>query len=376
MTISTAAPRRLLRRVVQIPLGLRALLGWTTTMVLVVILAPGVLSPYSLSVLLVVLMTLPGAVALNIVFGMCGQVSIGNAAFLAVGAFGAATIVRHAPDLPPLVVVLACGAICAFVGLLVGAPAARLRGLFLLISTLAFHYIAMYSLERYQSSVVGEIGFAVPSFAIFGWTAVGQSDWLIIFGVLSALSLGLMSLLRHGRLGRSWLAIREHELVATSVGISVSRAKLLAFVISSALIGMQGALIAYYSHVVQYETFTFLLAVQYIAMVIIGGLGTVAGTVIGTTCIVSLPYVLQSLSDQWSGQSGVGRFVFDHLFELQNIVYGGLITLFILLAPGGLHSIVRGAGQSLIKRVTRSAPPADSSRRVPTSDKGPARAEG
>jgi len=320
----------------------------TLGLALVVVVLPSMLSNYVLGIGTIVLFTIPGAVALNIVFGLCGQISAGNAAFLAIGAFIAAGMTHTWPDTPTILVLLAAASIGAIAGVLVGAPAVRVRGLLLLVSTLAIHFIVLYLTERYQKNEVGQAGFLLPQFDILGWQPLRTIEWFKTFGVFAILSLLVMGAFRYSRLGRSWLAIRENETAAEVLGVRLMRAKLLAFVISSALIAVQGALFAYYVGILQYETFAFDMVIQYIAIVIIGGLGSIPGTVVGATLVVSLPYLLRSLSENLKGSDGIAGFVDDNIFNIQRFTYGALIVVFLLFFPDGIESIVRRVWQWLL----------------------------
>ncbi|HEY4332996.1 MAG TPA: branched-chain amino acid ABC transporter permease [Ilumatobacteraceae bacterium] len=323
------------------------LAGWAVATFILVAFVPGMLSTYIIGIGTIFLFTVPGAVGLNIVFGLCGQVSAGCAAFLAVGAFTAAGITFYQPHAPTLIVLLGAAVAGAIGGLIVGAPAVRVRGLLLLISTLAFHYIVVYAISEFQVDKVGQAGFALPDFNVFGWKPESTEQWFKTFGVAAMLALLLMHILRHSRLGRGWLAIREHELAAEVLGVYNRRAKLLAFVISSAVISVQGAMFAYYLIILQHETFTFDIAIQYIAIVIIGGLGSIAGTAAGTLLVVSLPYVLRSLAENIHSTTGILGFFTNHIFDIQSFSYGLLIVLFLLFFPDGLDGIVRSIGHRL-----------------------------
>lgn len=302
---------------------------------------PLVLSSYTIGIGTVIMLTLPGALALNIVFGLCGQVSAGNAAFMALGAFTAAAITQNLHHAPALLVLIIAGLVGALGGLVVGIPAIRVRGLLLLISTLAFHYIILYAVQRYQTSAVGDAGFILPTFNILAWTPKSTSQWYQTFTVFGVLCFLITVLLRRSPLGRTWLSVRENDVAAEVLGVRVARAKLSAFVISSVMISVQGALFAYYLSTLQYTVFDLNLAIQYIAIVLIGGLGSAGGTAAGTVLIVALPYVLQSLSSQFSAGSGFGKWLSVNIFDLENLIYGALIVVFLLYLPDGLESFTR-----------------------------------
>jgi branched-chain amino acid transport system permease protein len=159
---------------------------------------------------------------------------------------------------------------------------------------------------------------------------------LLIFAVAA---LWQMANILRTRVGRAWIAVRDGDVAAEIVGVNVIRAKISAFVVSSFMIGVQGGLFAYYTQVITNELFTLDLAIQYIAIVIIGGMGSVYGTVLGTVAIVGLPYLLQQLALGLPPDFGPSHIVLLRIFDVQNITYGLLIMAFLLFAPGGLVSI-------------------------------------
>lgn len=304
-------------------------------MMLLAVVFPFLATQLWLSVAVAMLLAVPGSLALNLLTGVAGLISIGNAAFMAIGAAVAAGLGARLGWPFPLVVLLG-GIVSALIGALVGTPSLRLRGIYLLVSTMALHFLTIFAFRDFEIRTVGEVGFRMPAPQLFGATIEGPMAWYFVFLVFAtACFLAYINLMRTGS-GRSLLLVRERDLAAAVVGINVARAKIMVFIISSFVIGVQGALFAYYIQVVNHEQFTIELATSYVAMILIGGMGSAVGAVLGAAFVVGLPYVLQELSlgafPQWS-------WFGEHLVDLQNFVYGMSIVLFLLFEPKGLSSI-------------------------------------
>jgi branched-chain amino acid transport system permease protein len=306
----------------------------------VVIVAPWVMPATQLSIAQLVLLAVPSAVALNLVMGVAGQVSLATAAMLAAGAFTAGLISQHAAI--GLIPSMICAALVGFLlGLIVGVPSVRIRGLYLLIATLAFQNIVVYVSQRIQNAAVGPGGFLLPSADLFGLPIEDQLTWyFVLLGYAALVILVGVALLR-SNLGRSWRAVRNNELTATALGVNVRAAKLSAFGISSAIIAMTGALNAFYQSVVSYDAYTLPLAIQYVAMIIIGGMGSMAGGVVGAVLLTVLPFILQEIVAAIAPGSSI-------VFNLQLIIYGVAIIVFLRLAPGGLAGLGRRAADRFL----------------------------
>jgi branched-chain amino acid transport system permease protein len=301
-----------------------------------VVLLPSLFGPFTTSVATVAALTLPGAVALNLLQGVAGQVSAGNAAFMAVGAVTTGVLVRRFPGIPFLLVLPIAGLAAAALGSLVALPAVRVRGLYLLISTFALHYIVVYFVFVLQKRTVGPTGWVIPTPTIGPLAIDSPLKWYYLLAFVALLSLWHMANVLRTRVGRSWIAVRDGDIAAEILGVNVMRAKVEAFVITSFVIGLQGALFGYYTQVISSELFTLDLAITYIAIVIVGGMGSVVGTVLGTAAVVGLPFALQQFAIRLPTDFPGAHTVLLHIFDVNNIAYGALIMLFLLFAPGGL----------------------------------------
>jgi branched-chain amino acid transport system permease protein len=289
-----------------------------------------------------------GAIGLNLVMGYAGQVSIGNAGFMAVGAFSGVWGGDHGGFLMALVVgTVASG----LVGAVVGLVCMRLRGFYVVLGTLALTYIAAFVFEEIESAAHVPAGFFLGSVSI-GPISVGFSNksWLILSISMLALVMILAKLLIDGRVGRSWMAIRESEAAAAVIGINVRFYKLLAFVISSAVIGVGGVLLAYLIGTVDYNTYSLTLAVSYAAMILIGGMGSFIGPLLGAILVTILPVELNQLSSV----SFLGSFVTNNAAALELFSYGALVIIIMLVEPGGLSVIATRIGAFFIRLVKRS----------------------
>jgi branched-chain amino acid transport system permease protein len=312
-------------------------------------------SAFHLFVLNTCLLAVIGAVALNLLMGTAGLVSIGNSAFLAVGAFSAVFALKSGIPFPGDLVVAAFAAAAA--GVVIGLPALRLRGLHLALATLAGFFIVGYFANEYQSKAKGggPGGFLVPVLYQAQGLTGGQQYWAwTLLVVVAVLILGATRL-SADRSGRAWRMIRDHEIVAHTMGIPVTRYKMTAFAISSALIGFQGALAAHLSGSVTTENFTLGLAIAYIAMVLIGGLDSVLGAVIGALLVTALPTIVPIVITAVAGPLSTA----SQAPALAEIIYGLLVIVFITSSPQGIVGLLRNMSQSrllttAVRRLTRS----------------------
>jgi branched-chain amino acid transport system permease protein len=299
-------------------------------------------SAFHLFLLNTCLLAAIGAIALNLLMGTAGLVSIGNSAFLAVGAFSAVFAVKSGVPFPGDLVLGAV--VAAAAGVVIGLPALRLRGLHLALATLAGFFIVQYFATLYQSKGKGggSGGFFVPVlFQGQGFTG-GQQYWAWTLLVIVGLLVLVATRLSAERSGRAWRMIRDHEIVAHTLGIPVTRYKMIAFALSSALIGFQGALAAHLNGSVSVDQYTLALAIAYIAMVLIGGLDSVLGAVIGAFLVTALPTVMPILLTSVLGRLPIAR----QGPAVAEILYGVLVIVFITSSPQGIVGLLRNIGRS------------------------------
>ncbi len=300
-----------------------------------------------------------GALGLAILTGYCGQISLGHAAFLAIGAYTTVILTLHANA--PFVAVLPAAAVSgAMVGFIVGLPSLRFRGVYLAISTLAMHYAIIFLATAYQSNFArsASAGIAIQDATIGPFVLRGEINWyyfLLVFLTLAAI--GCVNLART-RPGRAWMAIRDRDIAAEALGINLARYKLLAFMASSTLASVSGSLMAYYSNVVTVEAYTLDLAVIYIAMIIVGGMGSMLGALMGAIFITLLPYGIDAIFDHLPRAWRFGSTVFG----VKVGAVGLCIILFLLFEPKGLAEMWRRV-ETYFERWPFRYRPLDASRR-------------
>jgi len=289
-----------------------------------------------------------GALGLNLITGYAGQASIGAAAFLAIGAFSASGVQGHVGFVASVFV----GAIVAAVaGLLVGLPALRMRGLYLIISTLVFQYLVQDGFEIVETKQGALGGYALPKARIGGWVISSTRSWFILLTVVLVLWCIVMRFLVTSKPGRAWTMIKEHDVAAAIAGIAVGRYKLTAFVISSAMLGMAGALGAYFVGQISYDQYTLNLAVLYVAMIIVGGTGSIFGSLIGAIIITDIPFFLSQLGSNSNGTN----FFSQNLAFIELAVDALLLIGFLIVEPRGLAHIGTRISRTLaIRRAKRS----------------------
>lgn len=308
-------------------------------MVILFAIVPFVTGPYMLYVINIIGITSIAAIGLNILVGFTGQISLGHGAFVGVGAYAGA-IMATSLSLPFWIAVPAAGLITALVGMVFGMPSVRLKGLYLTIATLAGQFIIEYILVHWEGLTRGTMGITLPSASIFGIIIEGdRSFFFVIFISLIGMTYVAANIMRT-RYGRAFIAIRDNDRAAEGMGIPIFRYKLLAFGVSSFYAGFAGALMAFYLISISTEPFNLGLSVEYLAMVIIGGMGNIAGSIFGATFITVLNEVLRLLTDFLMNAGIVEGFQLN-VAPLRELVFGAAIVLFILFEPRGLAEVWR-----------------------------------
>jgi branched-chain amino acid transport system permease protein len=286
-----------------------------------------------------------GAIALNLLLGTAGQLSMGSAAFMGIGGFTAAIFGVQEMELA-FPIVLALGALAgAAVAVGLGLIALRIRGLYLVLATISLHYIAVFCMQEYQDATVGPAGYILPIPALGGWEIDSLQRWYVVLLVFALGTTLLASNLLRSRSGRAWLAIKDRDIAAAILGVNVTRMKLAVFAVTSMIIGLQGALYAYYVGVVSHEAYTLDLTIQYVAMIIIGGLGSILGSVLGAIFVTAVPFVVREvvplLPSWFPGQ----ELIADNTFAVQSMIFGLSIIVFMRVAPQGLVQVWRRLGR-------------------------------
>ena len=258
------------------------------TLLVCLCVVPFLASTYWLDVLNRIGIAIIGALGLNILIGFTGQISIGHAAFLAVGAYGTA-ILEAKLGLPFYLAIPGAGLLTAVFGLIFGLPSLRLKGLYLAIATLAAHFITTYVILHWERMAGGVFGLLVPSPTLFGIALDSDARiFYVIFGLVVPATFVAKNLFRT-KVGRAFIAIRDRDVAAQVIGVSLFNYKLLAFLISSFYAGIAGGLMAHHSRILFPDAFTLLVAIDYLAMIIIGGMGSILGSIFGAIFMTLLP---------------------------------------------------------------------------------------
>ncbi len=276
-----------------------------------------------------------GAVGLNLLTGFTGQISLGHSAFIGVGAYTSAILITRLGFSFWLSLPFA-GLVSALAGLIIGLPSLRVKGLYLCIATLASQFILEFIFVHWESLTKGIAGIHLPAPQIGGFVFSTERKfyWITLFFVIIAVAYA-RNLVR-SRMGRAFVAIRDRDLSAEIIGIDLLRYKLSAFAISSFYAGVAGALWVSFLKVVTPEHFPFILSIQFLAMVIIGGLGSILGSIFGAVFMTIVPEFLGYMA------SVVKTLApgYDQLFiPMKEVIFGGLIIVFLIFEPHGLAEI-------------------------------------
>ena len=306
--------------------------------VLVVALAvfPFLATPFYLDLANQVFLASIGALALMLLTGYAGQVSLGHAGLMAAGAFTVGILFKEV-QAPFWVTLPAAAVVGALLGVIFGLPSLRLRGLYLAVSTLALHFLVVYLGAEYETKRGFSTGIVIDPPSVAGLVISSGRAWYCILGLAAAGTLLLcLNLLRSGT-GRAWTAIRANETVAEALGIGVAAHKLLAFVIASSLTALAGALFGYFRGFVSVEAFSLFLSIQYVAMIIIGGMGSLLGAILGAIFVTLFPYAIEAAL---RALPGAQRYA-GSLFAVNYAAFGLVMILFLVLEPLGLVGIWR-----------------------------------
>ena len=300
--------------------------------VIFLLIAPSFLNPYFLNLGIQIGYYGIAALGLNIVVGFTGQISLGHAAFFGFGAFASAWLNTTA-GIPVFFCIPLAGAMTMAVGLIVGVPAGRIKGLYLAIATLASQFILEDFFSRADWFTGGAYGAMANPFSVFGFEFDNDQRYfyVVLFYVVLMFLLGA-NLLRT-RDGRAFIAVRDHYLSAEIMGINLTKYRILSFGISSFYAGIGGALFGHYLGFVSAEGFTILLSIQFLAMIIIGGMGSVMGSLMGTAFMVLLPELMEA-GVHLVGSNSPG--LTQALAYIKEMAIGLAIILFLIFEPDGL----------------------------------------
>ena len=300
-----------------------------------VVVFPFVASPYWLDLANQVAIATVGAIGLNILVGYTGQISLGQGALMAIGAYGAGLMTLHLGLPWGVSIALAC-VLASVAGALIGLPSLRLKGLYLAIATLAAQEIAEWAMTHWTGLTGGTEAIVLPAPSLFGERVNGAFGFYWVGALLAAGTALFAANLFRSRQGRAFVAVRDQDVAASVIGVDLFRTKLLAFATSSFFVGLAGAMIAYYRAIVTWERFTLETSIFYLAMIIVGGLGSIRGSFLGAALITLLPALI----------ANAGRAVQETVPQMagllpyaQQAVFGIVIILFLIFEPRGLSRL-------------------------------------
>lgn len=301
---------------------------WYGALLLLLVAAPWLFAEYWLAQLTLVLIYSVVGLGLMLLAGFTGLFSLGHAAFLGVGAYTQAVLTNM--GLPFPLALLAAGLLSAAVGVVVGLPALRVKGIYLGIATLSFGFIVEEVLARWESVTGGNSGVHVLRPDFFGHPVNSAEGFYFLCLVITvAATLAILNLLRSPT-GRAFVAIRDSEISAQSMGIQLARYKTLSFALSAALAGVGGALYAHNLSFISPDQFGILQSVDLLLMVVIGGLGSVHGAFLGALFLISMPQLIAITKDYLPPVIGQAP-------GLQGVIYGSVLIAFVLFEPLGLY---------------------------------------
>ena len=279
-----------------------------------------------------------GAIGLNLLTGSTGQISLGHAGFLASGSYTTALLIADY-GWPPEFALLMSGCVAAALSLFVGVPSLRLKGLYLAITTMAFSFIVIQFLGNAESVTHGAAGVRIKDPYLFGLNLADPIKfYLVCLASTAVVALAALNILR-SRAGRAFTAIRDHDIAARMMGINLTTYKLISFATSSFIVGFSGGLMAFQFRFITVDVFPFMLSIEALAMIIVGGLGSVAGGILGAIFIVLLPEAVnQSLSLL---PEAATKVLSAYLVEMRGFIVGALIVITLRLEPRGLVGVWR-----------------------------------
>ena len=293
------------------------ILGYTTALIALLIL-PLFLGKYSVFLLSLLAIYALVSLGLNLLMGYTGQIAAGHAGFLAIGAYVTAIVTANFEWLPCPVTLLLAGTISGLIGFLLGIPILRLKGFYIAMATLAFGVVVSEIILQWSSVTGGDDGFSVPTARIGSF--VFDSDFKLFYLIIpvTIIMTVLAKNLVNGYIGRAFIALRESEVAAQTIGVDLAKYKTIAFAISAFYTGVAGGLFAYLITFLSPDAFTIELSIDFIAMIVIVGMGSILGSIIGAVILTGMQQILASLLD------------------LQILIFGLSLIIFMIFMPRGI----------------------------------------
>jgi len=310
--------------------------AWIGLFILGLVVAPFATDPYVVYLINLSCVATVAALGLNLLTGFTGQISLGHAAFFAIGAYCTA-ILSSEFGMPYWLCLPASGFFAAFTGLLLGIPCLRLKGLYLAMATMSFGVVVEYVVITWEGVTKGVRGIGIPTPKVFGYPLDSNEKLYYFLLAVTAIAVVAATNLVRTRIGRAFIAIRDRDIAAEVMGVNLTKYKVMAFAIGSFYAGVAGGLYAYLMHYIHPEHFTFLLSVQYLAMIIVGGLGSILGSVFGAVFITIIPEFIKGLADLLTLAIPALQDKYDDGWNIA--AFGLLIMLFLIFEPKGLFGI-------------------------------------
>jgi branched-chain amino acid transport system permease protein len=285
-------------------------------------LSPLILNRYTIFILNLFAIYALVSIGLNLVMGYTGQIAAGHAGFLAIGAYFTAIVSTKMGWIPPIAVLLSAGLFTGVIGFLLGIPILRLKGFYIAMATLAFGVVVSEIVLQWSSLTHGDDGFRVPRAILWGF--IFDSDKKLFY-LVQPITIGMilmaMNIVRT-RVGRAFLAIRQSEIASQTMGIHLAKYKTSAFAVSAFYTGVAGGLFAYVITHISPDSFSLGVSIDFIAMIVIGGMGSILGSIIGAVILTGIQQVLSGLP------------------EVQLLIFGVLLILFMIFMPRGISGMI------------------------------------
>lgn len=297
------------------------ILGWVLALIILLLL-PLFLGKYSIFLLCLLAIYALVSLGLNLLMGYTGQIAAGHAGFLALGAYFTAIVSESVQWLPCPVILFLAGLFSGTIGFFLGIPILRLKGFYVAMATLAFGVVVSEVILQWSSLTGGDDGFSVPTARIAGFAF--DSDFKLFYLIIPVtISMTILAKnLVNGYIGRAFIALRESEVAAQTIGIDLAKYKTIAFAISAFYTGVAGGLFAYLITFLSPDAFTIELSMDFIAMIVIGGMGSILGSIIGAVILTGMQQVLAGLLD------------------LQILIFGLSLIIFMIFMPGGISRML------------------------------------
>lgn len=309
-----------------------AKMAWSWLLVVGLVLVPLALDSFWVSILATIFITAVGIIGLNLLVGTTGQISLGHSGFLAVGAYTAGILTMDY-QVPGLLSILLGGFMAALFGLIVGIPSLRLKGLYLAITTMAFAIIINHLILNADGLTHGSEGVVIDPLNVFGFEFDGDTSiYYLALAALVLATLGALNLMR-SHIGRAWVGIRDHDIASKVMGINLVTYKLLAFMVSAFFAGIAGGLLAFQLQYINVDNFSLLVGIEALSMLIVGGLGSISGSIVGVFFILLLNELVRVTTGMFADDGGTMSL---YIHEMKGLLYGIVIVLFLRFEPDGI----------------------------------------